>query len=120
MRRLLADCGSPLRVLVVRCRPPSLGRRAGPAAAAAALQQELAQLSGRLLQKTQLNKALRAETQRCRDETAGYCAENQRLARRVRQLEMRVRPSRGDNSPRRNVLERRCSCSRLMPDENMF
>ncbi|XP_043192261.1 flocculation protein FLO11-like [Amphibalanus amphitrite] len=90
VRRLLADCGSPLRLLVVRCRPPSLGRRAGPTAAVAALQQELAQLSGRLQQKTQLNKALRAETQRSIEETAAYRAENQRLLRRVRQLETRV------------------------------
>ncbi|KAF0286721.1 hypothetical protein FJT64_014812 [Amphibalanus amphitrite] len=66
-----------------------LGRRAGPTAAVAALQQELAQLSGRLQQKTQLNKALRAETQRSIEETAAYRAENQRLLRRVRQLETR-------------------------------
>ena len=89
--RLLADGGSPLRLLTVRCRPPSLGRRGGPAAAAAALRQQLAQLGGRLQQKTQLNKALRAETRRCADETVACRAENQRLLRRVRQLEMRVR-----------------------------
>ncbi|KAF0292903.1 hypothetical protein FJT64_009185 [Amphibalanus amphitrite] len=113
-----AAAAAPLRLLVVRCQPPSVAARRGAGRELAALREELALLAGRLEQKTLENKALHAEKERCVRDSEAYRTENVRLSHRIGYLDEQVQEMQADLDKIKGVTDE--SLRRTKKDVQVF
>ena len=116
--QLLAAAAAPIRLLTVRCQPPSLAARRGAGREVTALREELALLAGRLEHKTRENKALHAEKERCVRESEAYRGENIRLTHRIGYLDEQVQEMQNDLDKIKGVTDE--SLRRSKKDVQVF